>query len=188
MAARFTRTAKSRAEQRLPAPPEPTPGALPAEDLPARIGTYSDRDVWGIEYVRPIVPTAAQNDQVCMAQLEMINHLAAAPNGGSRARALVVTGPGSSHDRQRAASWPSPGSFSWPPSAGQEAVWVQVVLVEGPESWRCSRLRLQDAWSELQTAYDMFADMGAAGFAERARDRAFPHWGEGSSAGRQSSD
>jgi DNA-binding NarL/FixJ family response regulator len=44
-----------------------------------------------------------------------------------------------------------------------------VVLVEGPESWRCSRLRLQDAWSELQTAYDMFADMGAAGFAERAR-------------------
>ena len=69
MAARFTRTAKSQAEQRLPAPPEPTPGALPAEDLPARIGTYSDRDVWGIEHVRPIVPTAAQNDQVCMAQL-----------------------------------------------------------------------------------------------------------------------
>jgi hypothetical protein len=30
---------------------------------------------------------------------------AAVPNGGSRARALVVTGPGSSHDRQRAAIW-----------------------------------------------------------------------------------
>jgi hypothetical protein len=61
-------------------------------------------------------------------------------------------------------------------------------VIEGPESWRCSRLGLHDAWSELQTAYDVFADMGAAGFAERVRDRAFPHWGESPSAGRQSSD
>jgi hypothetical protein len=26
---------------------------------------------------------------------------------------------GSSHDRQRAASWPSPGSFSWPPTGAR---------------------------------------------------------------------
>jgi hypothetical protein len=44
-----------------------------------------------------------------------------------------------------------------------------VALIEGPESGRCSRLRLQDARSELQTAYDVLADMGAAGFAGRAR-------------------
>jgi hypothetical protein len=62
-----------------------------------------------------------------------------------------------------------------------------VVLIEGPESWRCSRLRLQDTRSELQTAYDTFADMGAAGFAERARI-GLSDWGEGPSAGRQSSD
>ena len=44
-----------------------------------------------------------------------------------------------------------------------------MALIEGPESWRCARLWLHDARSELQTAYDMFGDMGAAGFAERAR-------------------
>jgi hypothetical protein len=59
-----------------------------------------------------------------------------------------------------------------------------VALIEGLESGRCSRLRLQDARYELQTAYDMFADMGAAGFAERARI-GLSHWGEGPSAGRQ---
>ena len=42
--------------------------------------------------VGPIVQTAAQNNQICAAHLEIVNQPTAAPNGGSRAQAADQPG------------------------------------------------------------------------------------------------